>query len=94
MKIDLHKRIGNLELCPTTSLLPEHDGRSLEICQRLSDDTYKWTIATFEYDEKEDCFYLVECCDRLSDTNINWNDLGKLVRLGRKYLEVIREIEE
>lgn len=54
MKIDFKKKIANLELCPNTYI----DGResdSLEICQWSDDDTYKWTIASFEYDKKEDC---------------------------------------
>ena len=92
MKIDFKKKIGNLELCPNTYI----DGResdSLEICQWYDDDTYKWTIASFKYDKKEDCFNIEECCERLDDTNINWADLGYLVTLGRRYLKLMKEAE-
>lgn len=90
MEINFRKRIKNLELCPN-EYLDGKESDSLEICQWDETEKYKWTIASFEYNEKEDCFYIQECCDRLDDENFSWFDFGYLVRLGRKYLEVMKE---
>lgn len=93
MEINFNKKIGNLELCPITYL----DGKkpdTLEICQWNEDDTRKWTILTFRYNMEEEYFYIEECGDRLKDENIDWTTLGKLVKLGRKCLELAKEFEE
>lgn len=92
MNIDYRKRIKNLELCPN-AYLNGKESDSLEICQWSEDGTFKWTIASFRYNKKEDCFYIEECCERLDDININWADFGYLVALGRRYLKLMKEAE-
>lgn len=92
MKINFRKRIKNLEICPN-QYLNGKESDSLDICQWSENGEYKWVIASFFYNEDEDCFSLKECCDRLKDKNINWFDFGILVNLGRKHLEIIKEAE-
>ena len=91
MEINFRKKIKNLELCPK-QYLGDKESDSLNICQWSEDESYKWVIASFKYDEKEDFFYIEECCDRLDDENFNWSDFGYLVRLGRKYLQLMKEV--
>lgn len=90
MEVNFRKKIGNLELCPNTYLNGKKSD-SLEICQWDNDDRCKWTIATFEYDKKDEFYYIKECGTRLDDTNFSWFDFGYLVSLGRKYLDVMKE---
>lgn len=93
MNIDYRKRIKNLELCPN-AYLNGKESDSLEICQWSEDGTFKWTIASFEYNEKEDYFYIKECGNKLDDENFSWFDFGYLVRLGRKYLELMKAADD
>ena len=91
MKIDLHKRIDNLELCPVTYLNGKEPD-TLNIYQWAEDNTYKWTIVTFQYGNEGECYSIQECGDRLNNPNINWDALKKLIILGRKYLEIVHEV--
>ena len=91
MKIDFRVKVGNLEVCPN-QYIDGKESDSLDIGQWDEKEEFKWVVASFRYDEVDDCFYIKECCDRLSDKNLNWSTFGYLVNLGRKYLELIKDI--
>lgn len=93
MKIDLQKRIGNLELCPVVYLNGKEPD-TLEICQWAEDNTHKWTLLTFKYDEQDEIYSVKECCDRLSNPYIDWYVLARLIILGRKYLALVNEVND
>ena len=80
------KRIGNLSLGYKTYIGKESCEKDIEICQWNLEDGHKWTIASFEYDDDEICYYLKGCGDRLKSKNIDWEVFGLLVQKAYKIL--------
>lgn len=78
-------RIDNLALCYKTFIGKEASEKDIEICAFNDDDT-RYTIASFDYNEKEDC-YILKCCDKLNDEKIDWQVFGDLVLEGYKILD-------
>ena len=79
-------RIDNLALCYKTFVGRETSEKDIEICAFNDDDT-RYTIASFDYNEKQDCYVLNSCCDRLNNEKIDWQVFGDLVIEGYKILE-------
>ena len=52
-----------------------------------NDFTHRWTIASFDYNEKEESYYLVGS-EYLVDIK-DWNAFGKLVKKGFEILRMI-----
>ena len=89
----LHKR-DNLSL--QTKLYVDREGTlddGLAICQHTKGSGgSNWVIASFDY--RTNGWELVECADRLTDINFDWENFGMFVRLGHAILEhVIPESE-
>ena len=85
-------KIGNLSLGYVTFIGKEAKEDDLEICQWDLKENYKWTIASFEYNEEYECYELNSCLSRLNDKNINWKDFGELVQKGYEILNDLEEI--
>ena len=49
-----------------------------------------WVIADFIYNNKEDCWEIHSVCDRLNDTELDWETFGKLVCIGYGMLECVK----
>lgn len=64
----------------------------LEIYLWAEDFSCRWTIASFDFNEKERCFELTEIGDRLANPDINWGDLHKLYAFGRSILDVAEDL--
>lgn len=47
----------------------------------------KFTIATFDYDKKNNCYILNSYSDRLDNRNIHWGTFGTLVQKGYEELK-------
>ena len=77
-----YHRINNLDIA-----LEETDHKYIMINQWSKDNTFKWGIATFEYDEEYDCYQLNGVLDRLDNNLIDWYDFGCLVELGYKWIK-------
>ena len=75
-----YKRINNLDI-----QLCETNHKYLMIHQWSADNSYKWGIATFEYD-KEDYWYL-RTYGNFDNKKVDWYDFGCLVNLGYKWIE-------
>ena len=71
--LDFETRIGNLK-----------DG--LDIYMWADDRSCRWTIADFDYNEKEGIFELKEVGDRLCNPALDWSAFGELVILGHDML--------
>lgn len=74
-----YHKINNLdiELCETNY-------KYIMLHQWSKDFSYKWGIAIFEFDNKEDYWYL-----RIFGEfkNVDWYDFGALVELGYKWIK-------
>lgn len=79
-------RIGHLALGYQTFIGREADKDEIEIYEWNEDFTSRWTIATFEYDEKEAVYTLVSCGDRMSNID-DWGAFGELVKTGYNILD-------
>lgn len=80
------ERKGRLSLSYKTFFNKKANKDDIEICMWDKRFKYRWTIASFDYYEKEMCYQLISCCDRLNDEDINWSDFGILVQAGYKHL--------
>ena len=85
-------KLGNLSLCYKTFAdnVPVFEDE-LEIC-KIEESGWKYTIASFDYDDEDNCYILNSCGDRLDDNNINWEDFGKLVKKGYEILDKLLEL--
>lgn len=81
------ERIGVLALGYKTFLDREAREDEIEICMWDNDFTHRWTIASFDYNEKEESYYLVGS-EYLVDIK-DWNAFGKLVKKGYEILRMI-----
>lgn len=94
------KEIGHLGLGYKTFITKINPSKNFDIETRLGDvsdglDIYmwsedfshRWTLASFEYYEKEGYWELHEVADRLTDPNIDFIAFGELTRLGHKMLD-------
>lgn len=93
----LIERIGNLSLSYKTFLFQTPGQYDLEIrawCKDTNqvDKEYCYTLASFEFRERESCYELHFCCDRADDKNINWNDFGQLVLKAYKILNTDKRV--
>lgn len=79
-------RIGHLALGYQTFIDREAKENEIEIYKWNEDFTSRWTIATFEYDEKEDFYILGSCGDRINDID-DWEAFGELVKTGYNILD-------
>lgn len=79
-------QLGNIALCYKTFIGKEATKKDIEIC-KFNDDNTRYTIASFDYNEKEECYCLNSCVNRLNDKDINWKDFGTLVLQGYSILE-------
>jgi len=77
-----YHRINNLDIA-----LEETNHKYIMINQWSKDNSYKWGIASFEYNDEYDYYELVSCGDRLKNNLIDWYDFGCLVKLGYKWIE-------
>ena len=60
----------------------------LNIVQYLRDGSDNcWVIAEFVYNDDECCWEIHSICDRLNDTEIDWETFGKLIHIGYGILE-------
>ena len=75
-----YHRINKLDIA-----LEETNHKYIMIHQWSKDNSYKWGIAVFRYDNDEDYWYL-RTYNNL-DTNIDWYDFGCLVQLGYKWIK-------
>lgn len=82
----LIKKIDGLALCYKSFIHKEATDKDLEICMFNKDGT-RYTIASFEYDEDEECYCLNSVVDRLNCKKIDWEVFGLLVLKGYKMLE-------
>jgi hypothetical protein len=80
-------KLGNLSLSYKTFIGKEAKEDDLEICQWDLKENYKWTIASFEYNEEYECYELNSCLNRLDNNDINWEDFGELVQNGYEILK-------
>ena len=78
------KRIGRLALGYKTYINRQAAKDEIEICMWDEGFTHRWTIASFEYNEKQDSYYL-ECSEYLVDVQ-DWVAFGALVTGGFKFL--------
>ena len=79
-------RIGHLALGYQTFIDREAKENEIEIYKWNEDFTSRWTIATFEYDEKEDFYILGSCGNRVNDID-DWEAFGELVKTGYNILD-------
>lgn len=79
-------RVGNLSLCYKTFIHRKCKDDEIEISMWDENFQSRWTIASFDKDEKCDCYRLNSCLDRLNDKKINWQDFGELVKKGYEFL--------
>ena len=80
------ERIGNLGLCYKSFIGKDTTDKDLEICVFNNDGT-RYTIASFNYDDKEHYYSLDSCGNRLKNDDIDWRIFGELVRKAYKRLE-------
>ena len=85
----LIKQEQDLGLCYKTYINKKAEPDEIEICKFNSDGT-RYTIASFDYDEDEECYCLNSCCDRLK-IDINWTIFGSLVKQG---YEMLKEVDK
>ena len=74
-------RIGHLALGYQTFIDREAEDNEIEIYEWDENFTSRWTIASFEYDKKEETYDLVSCGDRISRVD-DWKAFGELVQTG------------
>lgn len=74
-------KVGHLALGYKTFIGREAKEDEIEIYEWSKDFTSRWTIASFEYDEKEEIYNVVSCGDRLSRIT-DWEAFGELVKTG------------
>ena len=75
-----YKRINNLDID-----LCETNHKYIMIHQWSKDNSYRWGIASFQYDE-EDYWYL-RTYSNFDNKKVDWYDFGCLVNLGYKWIE-------
>ena len=83
------KRIGHLHLGYVYSGISRafHED-AIEICKWNDNFSSRWTVASFQYNEKNNCYELEVCGGRLRDLKEDeWEDFGKLVKEGYEYLD-------
>ena len=75
-----YKRINNLdmELCETNH-------KYIMIHQWAKDNSHKWGIASFEYDEEN--YWYLRTYGNFDNKPIDWYDFGCLVNLGYKWIK-------
>ena len=77
--MEYYKRINNLDI-----QLCETNHKYIMIHQWSEDNSYKWGIAVFSYDD-EGYWYLRTYGN--FNKNVDWYDFGCLVNLGYKWIE-------
>lgn len=75
-----YKRINNLDIA-----LEKTNHKYVMINQWARDNSHKWEIASFEYDEDGDYWYLRTYGN--FNFNVDWYDFGCLVQLGYKWIK-------
>ena len=75
-----YKRINNLDIA-----LEKTNHKYIMINQWAIDNSHKWEIASFKYDEDEDYWYLRTYGN--FNANVDWYDFGCLVKLGYKWIK-------
>lgn len=80
MNREYYKRINNLDIA-----LEETNHKYLMINQWARDNSHKWGIASFRYNEDEDYWYLQTYGN--FNPNVDWYDFGCLVKLGYKWIK-------
>lgn len=75
-----YHRINNLDIA-----LEETNHKYIMINQWAKDNSHKWGIAVFRYEDDEDYWYLRTYGN--FDTRIDWYDFGCLVNLGYKWIK-------
>ncbi len=80
MENKYYHKINNLDIA-----LEETNHKYIMIHQWAKDFSYKWGIATFEYDDDEEFWYLRTYGK--FDKNVDWYDFGCLVELGYKWIK-------
>lgn len=81
------KRIENLSLDYKTFIGKEAEEYDLEICEWDLKENYKWTIASFDYDEEYHIYELNSCGNRLRSKKIDWEIFGLLVQKAYSILD-------
>ena len=76
-----YKRINNLDIA-----LEGTNYKYIMINQWAIDNSHKWGIATFKYDEDEHYWYLRTYGN--FNCNVDWYDFGCLVQLGYKWIKM------
>lgn len=75
-----YKRINNLDIA-----LEKTNHKYIMINQWAMDNSHKWEIASFIYDEDEDCWYFRTYGN--FNANVDWYDFDCLVKLGCKWIK-------
>ena len=79
MKNKYYHKINNLDIA-----LEETNPQYIMIHQWAKDFSHKWEIASFEYDEDENYWFLRTYGN--FNPNVDWYDFGCLVKLGYKWI--------
>ena len=80
MNREYYKRINNLDIA-----LKETNHKYIMIHQWAVDNSHKWGIASFRYNEDEGYWYLQTYGN--FNPNVDWYDFGCLVQLGYKWIK-------
>ena len=75
-----YHRINNLDIA-----LEETNHKYIMINQWSKDNSYKYGIAVFHYDEDEGNWYIRTYGN--FNSNVDWYDFGSLVNLGYKWIK-------
>lgn len=75
-----YKRINNLDID-----LCETNHKYIMVHQWSKDNSYRWGIASFQYDKDEGYWYLRTYGN--FNPGVDWYDFGCLVNLGYKWIE-------
>lgn len=75
-----YHKINNLDIA-----LEETNHKYIMINQYAKDFSYKWGIASFQYEEHEGYWYLRTYGN--FSANVDWYDFGCLVKLGYKWIK-------
>lgn len=77
-----YHRINNLDID-----LEKTNHKYIMINEWSKDNTHRWGIAHFVYNEEYDYYELQGIGDRLNSNLIDWYDFGCLVKLGYKWIK-------
>lgn len=75
------KRINNLDIELQTT-----NHKYLMIHEWAKDNSHRWGIAVFEFDDKDD-YWFFRTYDNFNNRNVDWYDFGCLIDLGYKWIE-------